>query len=180
MADVPTITSRERMNLALAREEADRIPRAESFWPETIPLWRTQGLSPSVDVGQRFDYDIVGAGWNNQQARLGFSKVVEETEEWITREDGNGAVLRYWKHKSGTPQHVRFTVDTRDRWEWLKRELLAMPIDQRVDTEGALRAMQNARVKDRWFCWAGVECFEIAKDVIGHEILCCAMAQDPE
>src|SRR6266542_5826108 len=112
MADVPTITSRERMNLALAREEADRIPRAESFWPETIPLWRTQGLSPSVDVGQRFDYDIVGAGWNNQQARLGFSKVVEETEEWITREDGNGAVLRYWKHKSGTPQHVRFTVDT--------------------------------------------------------------------
>jgi uroporphyrinogen decarboxylase len=180
MSGIPTITSRERMNLALARQEADRIPRAESFWPETIPLWRTQGLTPGVDIGLRFDYDIVGAGWNNQQARLGFSRAIEETEEWITREDGNGAVLRYWKHKSGTPEHVRFTVDTRDRWEWLKRELLAVPIEQRVDTEGALRAMQNARAKDRWFCWAGVECFEIAKDVVGHEILCCAMAQDPE
>jgi hypothetical protein len=33
------ICSRERMELALAHEEADRIPRAESFWPETIPLW---------------------------------------------------------------------------------------------------------------------------------------------
>src|SRR5262249_3305870 len=82
--------------------------------------------------------------------------------------------------KSGTPEHVRFTVDSRDRWEALKKALLAAPIEARVDTEAALRAMHAAHAQERWFCWAGVECFEIAKDVVGHEILCCAMAADPE
>ena len=66
-----------------SRQEGDRIPRAESFWPETIPLWRQQGLAPETDVAQLFGYDVVGAGWNNQQARLGYSEVIEETEEIV-------------------------------------------------------------------------------------------------
>jgi uroporphyrinogen decarboxylase len=174
------LTSRERVDLALRREPADRVPRAESFWPETIPLWRSQGLSPDTDLAARFGYDIVGAGWVDHQARPGFVEVVEETPQWVTRRDGNGAILRYWKNKSGTPEHVRFTVDSTDKWQALKKDLLAVPTARRVDTEGTLRAMHAAREASRWFCWASVECFEVAKDVVGHEILCCAMAEDPE
>jgi uroporphyrinogen decarboxylase len=174
------LTSRERMNLALRHQEADRIPRAESFWPETIPLWHQQGLNVGEDVRRLFDYDILSAGWVRHDARPGYMEIVEETEEWQLRRDGNGAILRCWRHKSGTPEHVGFTVDSPDAWAALKQDLLSVPIEVRVDAYGALATMYRARAEGRWFCWGGVECFEVAKDVIGHERLCIAMAEEPE
>lgn len=174
------MTSRERVELALGLQEADRIPRCESFWPETIPLWRRQGFRDDVPINELFDYDIVSAGWVNHEARPGEVIIVDESDEWITRKDGHGAILRYWKDKSGTPEHVGFTVNTRDAWEAHKRELLAVPIAQRVSLDQVLWIQEEARRNNRWFCWGSVECFEMAKDVLGHEILCCAMADDPE
>src|SRR5512138_1236050 len=92
------ISSRERMSLALSHQTADRIPRSESFWPETIPLWHTQGLDIGADLRRMFDYDIIGAGLIRHDARPGYVEILEETEDWHTRWDGNGAVLRYWRH----------------------------------------------------------------------------------
>lgn len=175
-----TLTSKERMNRAIARQETDRVPRAESFWPETIPLWREQGLSPTVDVARVFDYDILGAGWISHAGRPGYLEVIDESDEWVTRKDGNGAILRYWKHKSGTPEHVAFTVDMREKWEAFKCELLSVPPEKRVDVKHALAVQERAKAEGRWFAWTGIESFEAAKDVLGHEILCCAMATDPE
>ena len=174
------LTGRERVTLALGHQEADRVPRAESFWPETIPLWHQQGLGPNDDVADLFGYDIMGAGWVSHEARPGFLQTIEETDDWWSRLDGNGAILRYWKHKSGTPEHVDFTVKTRDQWEEHKRQMLAQPPGSRVDTFSALRRMYEAQAKGRWFCWTGVECYETAKDVFGHVGLSYIMADDPE
>ena len=174
------ISSRERMQLALTHQIADRIPRAESFWPETIPLWHTQGLDVGADLRRQFDFDILSAGWVRHDARPGFIQILDESEEWQTRIDGNGAIFRYWRHKSGTPEHVGFTVDTPDKWRELKKTLLSVPVEVRVDAYSALASMYRAQTEGRWFAWAGVECFEIAKEVIGHEQLCIAMAEDPE
>ncbi len=174
------MTSRERVERALCRREADRIPRAESFWPETIPLWREQGMPEGADLYDLFGYDIAGAGWVNHEARPGYREVLDESEEWVARQDGHGAVLRYWKHKSGTPEHVSFTVDSPEAWRAHKKELLAVPVERRVNAEAALAAQALARSRDQWFAWTGVECFEMAKDIIGHERMCTAMMDDPE
>ncbi len=168
------------MRRALSLQEADRIPRAESFWPETIPLWQQQGLPANVDVAALFDYDVVGAGWIDHSARPGYSELVAEADEWATRKDGNGAILKYWKHKSGTPEHIGYTVDSQESWEESKRLMLAVPPEARVDLRAALAAQARARAGDRWLAWTGVECFETAKDVVGHEFLCCAMASEPD
>ena len=66
------LTGRERMNLVLSHQEADRIPRTESFWPETIPLWYQQGLGVGDDVADLFDFDVSGGGWVSHEARPGF------------------------------------------------------------------------------------------------------------
>jgi len=174
------MTSRERVDRALSRREADRVPRAESFWPETIPLWRAQGMPDGADPAELFGYDITGAGWVNHEARPGYIEVLSENDEWVTRKDGHGAILRYWKHKSGTPEHVAFTVDSREAWEAHKRALLEVPIGNRVDADGVLAAQASARERGQWFCWGGVECFEMAKDIIGHERMCTAGLDDPE
>jgi uroporphyrinogen decarboxylase len=175
-----SLTSKERVQLALARKEADRIPKAESFWKETLPLWHQQGLPADVDVHDYFNYDIMRAGWINHRADPNLLTVVEETDEWESRRDGNGAILRYWKGRSGTPEHIGFSVDTFEMWRDLKKTLLAIPPDQRVNLEAARATMHKAKAAGRWFCWGGVEAFEIVKDVVGHEMLCVAMAEEPE
>lgn len=174
------LSGRERMQLTLNHQEADRIPRTDSFWPETIPLWHQQGLDPGDDVADLFDFDIAGAGWVSHEAQPGFLATVEETEQWWTRRDGNGASLRYWKHKSGTPEHVDFGVTTREQWQLHKAAMLAAPPGSRVDVFSTLRRMYEARAKGRWFCWTGVEAYETAKDVFGHVNLSIIMADDPE
>jgi uroporphyrinogen decarboxylase len=179
-SDTAQLSGRERMALTLAHQEADRIPRTDSFWPETIPGWYAQGLVVGNEVPDLFDFDIMGAGWITHEARPGFLKTIAEDDRSWTRLDGHGAILRYWKHKSGTPEHVGFTITTRDQWEAHKAEMLAVPPAARVDTLSALRAMHRAHTKGRWFCWTGVECYETAKDIFGHELLSIIMAEDPD
>ncbi|HEY3268410.1 MAG TPA: uroporphyrinogen decarboxylase family protein [Armatimonadota bacterium] len=174
------MTSKDRVERTLNHQEADRVPRAESFWPETIPQWLEQGMPEGLDLAATFGYDICGAGWLNHEARIGFQRVVDETPEWITREDGHGAVLRYWKGKSGTPEHIAFTVSDRKSWDVHKAALLRAPIAARVSAANVLREMERARAAGLWFCWSGLECFEMAKDILGHEGLCYAMAEDPD
>lgn len=174
------MTSRERVDRALSLRETDRIPRDDSFWDETLDKWRGQGLPSHSDVHELFDFDIRGAGWVNHAACIGREEVLEENEEWRLVRDGHGALLRWWRRKSGTPEHVGFTVDTRERWEEHKKAMLAVPVEQRVDADGVLREMALARRENRWFCWKGVECFEMAKDIIGHEALCIGAAQEPD
>jgi uroporphyrinogen decarboxylase len=174
------MTSRERVNRTLERRETDRIPRHDSFWDETLVKWRAQGLPAEANVQDLFDFDIRGAGWVNYAAHIGREDVLEETAEWRLVRDGHGALLRWWKHKSGTPEHVGFTVDCRERWEEHKRTLKAVPVERRVNVEPVLREMERARREDRWFCWQGVECFEMAKDILGHETICVGAAQDPD
>jgi uroporphyrinogen decarboxylase len=174
------LSGKERVNLALRHREADRIPRTDSFWPETIPMWLQQGFKPGDDVADLFDFDIMGGGWVSHEARPGYLETIEETGDWWTRRDGNGAILRYWKHKSGTPEHVDFGVQTHDQWRAHKAAMLAAPPGSRVDTFTALRRMYEARAKGRWFCWTGVEAYETAKDVFGHVNLSIVMAEDPD
>lgn len=174
------LTSRERVNLALAHREADRIPRLDKFWPETLSAWIEQGMDPDGDIHETLDFDIVRVGLTDHEARPGVREVIEESDEWITHKDGNGAFLRYWKNKSGVPEHVGFTVDSRDTWQDLKKELLAVPIRDRVDADDVLGKTRTARRNGRWVCWRGHESFSTATDVVGHETLCHAMADDPE
>ncbi len=38
------LTGRERVNRMFARRDQDRIPRQDTFWPETITRWQKEGL----------------------------------------------------------------------------------------------------------------------------------------
>jgi uroporphyrinogen decarboxylase len=175
---------KERVALALARKEADRIPRADSFWPETLERWRREGLGAGADVAEMFEFDLHGPnawlpGWPNHLVHIGRDDLVEETAETELRRDGNGALLRYWKGRSGAPEHVGFAVDSPDAWRAARRDLLAAPIAARAGLEGFLARMRASRARDLWFPWMGWEGFELAKDLVGHETLCAAMAEEP-
>jgi uroporphyrinogen decarboxylase len=181
---MPEMTSRERVDNILRRKPVDRIAVGESFWGETIHKWTEEGHLPQgADVTEFFGYDLEASGWMNLVADLDFEdEIIEETDETRLTRDGNGAIMRNWKHKSGTPEHVDFTVQDRAGWEALiKPHLLdTSRIHDRVRVDDFRNDMKRAHEAGRFFNWCGGNVFECLHPVCGHEYMLMGMALDPE
>ncbi len=177
---MPEMTSRERISNLLERRPADRAGFCESFWGETTRRWLAEGHLPPKGVNEFFNMDIVRAGGFNMIANLDIPEtILEEDAETKLVRNGNGAVLRQWKAKSGTPEHVDFLVQDRAGWErHIKPHL--KPDRRRVNFEAYRLTRQAAADKNRFFMWAGTNVFEQLHPVCGHEHLLAGMALDPD
>jgi len=64
-----------------------------------------------------FGFDIQGVGgWFDSLPKRGVDEMVEETDEWKLVRNGAGAILKWWKHKSGTPEHAIAAAHAKGRW----------------------------------------------------------------
>lgn len=177
------LTSRERMELALRRQEPDRVPRYESFWADTLKRWRGEGAPFKIpeDLWVLFDFDMIPkAGARKVEAFLDVAEVLEQTAEWRTVKNGDGAILRQWKDRSGTPEHVGFTVKDPDSWKPYRAALVETPIEARIDFDLNRQYFRMAQEQKRWHAYSCLEAFELAKNVIGHETLCVGIIEEPE
>ena len=189
------MTPKERVRRTLDRQPADRVPIFDWFWEETEQTFVTEIQDPRLGSGihqagtdegrherltlwEYFDMDLMQVGWPDQRLRLVEPTVVEETDEWVLQRDGNDAILRWWKHKMGTPEHVSFGIDTPEKWAEVKPLLKADP--GRVRWDEWWPRYRRAKDADRFICWAGVEIIESVKDVLGHEIMLKNMIKRPE
>lgn len=172
---------RERVGRLLERKPVDRASFYESIWPETIKRWRDEGHFTEDDEPlDVFDMEIRGAGWLRSEANLDVEpEIVEEDEETKLVRNGNGALLRWWKNKSGTPEHVDFAVKDRAGWEEHIVPFLK-PERRRVDFEGYRKAKKIAAEQKKFFVWNGVNVFEQMHPVCGHEYMLMGMALDPD
>jgi len=93
--------------------------------------------------------------------------------------DAWGGVGRFWKGRSGTPEHVSFGCDSREAWEKTYRPaLLAAP--NPINTQLAALRHREGRQLGKWTYLSGVEGFEALRRLIGDEICLVAMIEDPE
>jgi len=178
------LTSRERVARALRREPIDRIPVSESFWGDTKRQWVADGhLREDEDLADHFGLELRGAGWLNVTADLDHPEtIIEETDQTKLVRNGNGAVLRWWKDKAGTPEHVDFLVKDRAGWEEHLRPHLTNEADyrRRFDLDGWKRVREKCRQQNLFFNWAGVNVFECIHPACGHEYMLIGMALDPD
>ncbi len=187
------MTSRERVARALARQPHDRVPMYDWYWTETEqtfvqeigdPRLASNIHSPKAGTHDRltlweyFDMDIMQVGWPNQMLRMVKPTILDETDEWVLQRDGNDAVLRWWKHKMGTPEHVDFGINTPEKWAEVKPLLTASR--DRVRWDEWWPRYNRAREQGRFICYAGVEVIESVKDVLGHEIMLKGMIKQPD
>lgn len=174
------LTSRERVQRMFDRRDHDRIPRYDSYWDETITRWEREGLRGGFDGALELlgaDFKSVGVIWPSPFP--GQRIVVSADADTEMIQDHWGATGRFWKHKSGTPEHVGFDCDRREKWESLyKPAFLNSPIQADIP---ALRAQYAAgRKADRWCLWHAAESFEVTRKIIGDEVAMIAMATDPD
>jgi uroporphyrinogen decarboxylase len=121
--------------------------------------------------------DILQVGWPDYRLRLVDPVTIRETDEWKLVRDGNGAELRWWKTKMGTPEHCAFAIDSPARWAEVKHLLTADPA--RVRWDEFWPVYRRAQAAGRYLCYGTVEIIEQVKDVLGHEIMLMAMISDP-
>jgi uroporphyrinogen decarboxylase len=175
------MTARERVQNLLERKPADRAAFNESLWPETVKRWTDAGhLKKDESAHLHFKMEIESAGWLNSSANLDVAdQVVEENEETKLVRNSNGALLRWWKNKSGTPEHVDFLVKDRAGWEEHIKPFLK-PDRRRTSFEGYRDTKKAAAERQNFFCWAGVNVFEQMHPMCGHEHMLAGMALDPD
>lgn len=195
---MPPMTHRERVARTLAHQQPDRVPLYDKFWFEVEKEWRERLGCPFVFHGERskydwgavapesqkqtlweiFDMDITEVAWPDFRLRLVPPVVIEETDEWILERDGNEAELKWWKHKMGTPEHVRFGIDTPEKWAKVRH--LLVPARERIRWHEFWPLYRRAKEAQRYLCYCCVEPIEMVKDVLGHQIMLESMIGRPD
>lgn len=66
---------------------------------------------------------------------IGYKEIIEETDEWEMCRNGAGGIMKYWKKKSGTPEHVDFHMTSRAVWEQDYRPHLLEVDPLRISTQ---------------------------------------------
>lgn len=136
------MTSREIIRAIIKDKDCpERMGLYESFWPDLRPAWELQGLPDTGTMADAFDLDIHGINdeWTSTDAFVGGKRVVEEDDTTYVEENGWGARMRYWKGKSGTPEHVSFALTSEQRWRRDYRERFMALDARRLGDVGQLR-----------------------------------------
>jgi uroporphyrinogen decarboxylase len=105
--------------------------------------------------------------------------VLEEDEDTRVTMNGSGTIERSWKNKSGTPEHLGWDCNTRDKWDRAyKPAFLAQQVQ--VDVDVVRELYNEARQRNKWTFLAGVEAFEALRKIIGDEACMYTILDDPD
>ena len=203
------MTSRELVNALLRGEPAERVGLLDGPWGDTIAAWVKQGYPTRMvhkDVGEKrwrddgrvvdvsapgeyieplppwehFGYDLAGAGgWFDINPLRGVSELVDETDEWEIRRNGAGAALKYWKHKSGTPEHIDFRMVSRDIWERDYRPHLLDLDPERMDVVGIRKGYRKACDAGVWTHFGHMFIWELMRQSMGDVTMYESLVLDP-
>jgi uroporphyrinogen decarboxylase len=155
-------------------------------WSDTLKAWVDEGMPAdekgcAIDPVEHFGFDMAGCGgWFDWHPKRGVQELVEETEEWKVVRNGSGAVLKWWKNKSGTPEHIDFAMTSREIWERDYRPLLLKVDRERVDLKGAVEALAKRRAQGRWTHYGHLFIWEGMRQSMGDYTLYTSLLTDPD
>jgi uroporphyrinogen decarboxylase len=181
----PTRDSCRVVDALLRGRGAARVGLFDSPWGDTLTKWVRQGYPTGedgkpVDPADHFGFDLAGVGgWFDILPLRGFSQVEQETDEWRVVRNGAGAALKWWKHKSGTPEHVDFRMTNRQVWERDYRPALLNVDRQRLDVEAARGKLIRRRGQGLWTHYGHLFVWENMRQSMGDVCLYESLLLDP-
>jgi uroporphyrinogen decarboxylase len=137
-------------------------------YEEPVPTW------------EHFGYDMAGIGpWFDVMPLRDYDELVAETDEWDIRRNGAGAALKYWKHKSGTPEHIDFRMTSREVWERDYRPHLLHLDPARVKVKGSRKALAEARQAQVFTYFGHMFVWELMRQSMGDVTMYESLVLDP-
>ncbi len=186
------LNSRGLVQGLLTKGDFDRVGFYDYFWPETPEIWVEQGFPTRVviedgeevvkpeDPNMHFGADMHAAGgWVKREPILDYEEILAETDEWYIKRTGAGAAFKFWKHKSGTPEHIDFTMTSRAIWEREYRPHLLHVEPRRLDVKGNAAELATGRAAGKWTFYGDVLVWETARQSLGDVCLYESLILDP-
>lgn len=211
------MTSKKFVQQIFNGNSINRVGLYEHFWIETPQKWITEGY-PYTTVEQKesvdekkhishvapsykksnelpknpyhhFSFDMHPCGGSfDTDPLIGFEEIIEETDEWVVKKNGAGAVLKYWKYKSGTPEHIDFNMTSREIWEKKYRNLLLEPDEKRLESGSWRNGPLSEDIKEKewgekhskWTCFGHVFIWEVLRQSLGDLCMYESLLLDPE
>jgi uroporphyrinogen decarboxylase len=136
---------------------------------EPVPPW------------EHFGFDISGVGpWFDGMPLVDCDELVSETDAWDIRRNGAGASLKYWKHKSGTPEHIDFRMATREIWERDYRPYLQEIDPARFKLRELRKNFSHGMKANVWTHFGHMFIWEFMRQSMGDITLYQSLLLDPD
>lgn len=179
-------TPREVIDRLIKNNKPQRMGLTELIWGDTQKQWVAQGFPADAqgnptDPCDHFKFDMDNAGdWFDILPIRGYEVIEQETDEWQVKRNGGGAALKYWKSKSGTPEHIDFRMTNRAIWEKDYRPHLLQLDPQRIKIDHCKQRLKNHREKGIWAFYGHMFVFENMRQSMGDICLYESVLLDPE
>jgi len=145
-----------------------------------VPVETAGEYDEPVPAWEQFGFDMVGVGPAFDIMPLrGYEALEAETDEWTIKRNGAGAALKYWRHKSGTPEHIDFLMTSREIWERDYRPHLLELDPLRVDIEKGIESLTTAREAGVWTHYGHMFVWELMRQSMGDVTLYESVLLDP-
>ena len=161
----------------MMRQDHDRIPRCDDYWPETIERWRNEGMTG--DPHEHLGSDIRGICWAWPKPFPGREQMIAEDSQTRTVINDQGNTVRLSKQTSTTPEHIAFGCTTRELWYETYRPAL-LSASSTLNLEWSTEQRQLGRERRQWLCLRGIEPVTGVHQLVGDEIAMIAEASDPD
>jgi len=182
---LPLQSSFAVVNAAMRKQRAERIGLLDYHWPDTLRNWTQEGYPVDEKGNPRepvevFHFDLARIAVSLDSLPLrGQSELLAETEEWTIKRDGAGAAFKYWKHKSGTPEHIDFRMTSREVWERDYRPHLLNLDRERLNIAAAKEALAKRRQQGFWTFYTVGFIWETLRHNLGDKCMLESLLLDP-
>ena len=165
------MTSRERVKMALAHQEPDRVPIHDSPWKATVSRWHKEGLPEEIPVNEFFGYELASFG-SDLSPRFPI-RVVERNETFIVETTSTGGVRKNFRDYSTTPEIVDWPIKDKSDWDRIKRRLA--PDYTRVDWVSCRTGFERAREEGKFITLSAPMGYDLMQSYIRTEDLLVAL-----
>jgi uroporphyrinogen decarboxylase-like protein len=187
------MNGRERFDAIMEYGEFDRMPVwFFGTWKETKALWIEQGLA-EFDIGARgagpqlpgMDPDWESGMWrmhhlaDSEPTPTGRpDKVLEETDDYIVIESGDGSIVKSGKRGSTIPNTLRHMLEpTRESWNEFKKRLDPDRASRRP--EGWRESARELDRREHATCFLGGSLYSWPRGWLGMQNISLLMYDDP-
>jgi uroporphyrinogen decarboxylase len=183
---IPNDTIIKRM---IDSHQTDRIGFNEIIWLYTLKKWVKDEGYPIDEQGnpispiEHFGFDMYEiSGWFDVNPLCGHEEIIEETPEWTIKRNGAGGMLKYWKDRAGTPEHIGFDMTNREVWENKYRDhLLTVDYNRFVEPMSTVADRLRKKSADGFWTFYGHMCFwETMRQSLGDMCMYESLLLDPE